>query len=584
MKTQKRAGRPIRAPDRTVIGGLRILSNQLLELAGRGLPRVEFLRDLSVALIDFFGCDEVEVWLRAGDEPLRYEIIRRTEEEFSFDIVPAPRDERGETGVPEGTRKGLGRICRAVLSGGVGSSVPFFTTQGSFWIGDTRNPAVFGSAADRELGLQELSQATDHGSLAVIPLVVGEEIVGLLQLGSRQQYFFTEFEVAFYEGFAQTLGVMLLNQRARAALRERVKELECLYGMARIVEEPGISLEAVLAKIAALLPPAWQYPDITQGRIVLDRHSYSTPGFRESPYRQTADIVVGGKRRGKIEVVYSESRPELDEGPFLHEERTLLQTVAREVALIIERRQTEEEKARLQQQLRHADRLATIGQLAAGVAHELNEPLGSILGFAQLTRKCQGLPDQVQQDIERIEKASLHAREVVRKLMLFARQMPPQKAEVDANQLVEEGLYFLESRCAKEGIELIRSLGPKLRTITADRSQLHQVLVNLVVNAIQAMPGGGTLTVSTRAAGEEEVSITVEDTGTGMSQEALEQIFVPFFTTKDVTEGTGLGLAVVHGIVSSHGGTIRVESEPGRGSRFEIRLPVAARDHEEGKT
>lgn len=582
MEREKSEEVATHATDRTVIGGLRALSNQLLQLAGGGLPRVEFLRELSVALIGFFACDEVEVWLRGGDEPLRYEIIRRTGEEFSFDIVQASGGRRGEVGIPQGARAGRERICRAVLSGEVDSSLPFFTRQGSFWIGDTRNPALFRCGEERDLGLQELSLATDYASLAIIPLVVGEEIVGLLQLASRQQYFFTEYEVAFFEGFAQTLGVMLLNQRARAALRERVKELECLYGIARVVDEPEISLDGVLAKIAALLPPAWQYPDITQGRIVLDGQPYGTAGFRESPHKQTADIVVGGKRRGGIEVVYTEPRPELDEGPFLREERNLLRTVAREVALIIERRQTEEEKARLQAQLRHADRLATIGQLAAGVAHELNEPLGSILGFAQLTKKCDGLPDQAHQDIERIEKASLHAREVVRKLMLFARQMPPQKAEVDANQLVEEGLYFLESRCAKEGIKLVRSLGSSLPTITADRSQVHQVLVNLVVNAIQAMPGGGTLTVGTRAEGEDQVSITVEDTGAGMSEEVLEQIFVPFFTTKDVTEGTGLGLAVVHGIVSSHGGTIRVESEVGRGSRFEIRLPVAAPELEEG--
>lgn len=146
----------------------------------------------------------------------------------------------------------------------------------------------------------------------------------------------------------------------------------------------------------------------------------------------------------------------------------MLDTVARQVALIIERRQTEEDKLKLQEQLRHADRLATIGQLAAGVAHELNEPLGSILGFAQLAKKCPGLPKQAEQDIEKIVNASLHAREVVKKLLIFARQMPTQKTKVNLNQIVEEGLYFLESRCVKQGIKLIRSLSPNLPEITAD--------------------------------------------------------------------------------------------------------------------
>jgi two-component system NtrC family sensor kinase len=141
------------------------------------------------------------------------------------------------------------------------------------------------------------------------------------------------------------------------------------------------------------------------------------------------------------------------------------------------------------------------------------------------------------------------------------------------NQVVEDGFYFLEGRCAKGGIQVIRKLAADLPEITADPAQLNQVLVNLVVNAVQAMPGGGTLTVSTRAS-DASAALIVEDTGAGMSEEIIEKIFLPFFTTKDVDEGTGLGLAVVHGIVTAHGGLIDVESHPGRGARFEVHLPV----------
>jgi signal transduction histidine kinase len=151
--------------------------------------------------------------------------------------------------------------------------------------------------------------------------------------------------------------------------------------------------------------------------------------------------------------------------------------------------------------------------------------------------------------------------------------MPLQKMPVKLNQVVEEGLHFLESRCTKAGIELVRTLEPDLPEISADPSQLQQVLVNLVVNAIQASPSGGKLTIETHG-GPDYVSLAVIDTGTGMSEEVKSKIFTPFFTTKDVDEGTGLGLAVVHGIVTSHRGIIHVESEAGRGSRFEVRLPV----------
>jgi len=364
-----------------------------------------------------------------------------------------------------------------------------------------------------------------------------------------------------------------LSHAVEAALRERVKELTCLYGIAQIAGRPGISLDAILQGIVELLPAAWQYPEITFATIVLDGRSYSTSGFRECRQKQIAEIVVSGAPRGMVEVVYAEGRPELDEGPFLKEERNLIDAIARQVALVVERRQAEEDSSKLQDQLRHADRLATIGVLAAGVAHELNEPLGNILGFAQLAKKCRGLPDSAKHDIEKIESASLHAREVIKKLLIFARQMPPEKRQVNLNHVVEEGLYFFEARCAKAGIELECSLAPGLPEITADAAHLNQVVVNLVMNALQAMPEAGKLTVRTQVCAH-DVCLIVEDTGTGMSEEVLERVFVPFFTTKDVGEGTGLGLPVVHGIVTSHGGTIQVESKVGRGTRFEIRLPV----------
>jgi signal transduction histidine kinase len=249
------------------------------------------------------------------------------------------------------------------------------------------------------------------------------------------------------------------------------------------------------------------------------------------------------------------------------------------VALVVEGRQAEDQRQRLQEQLYHADRLATLGKLTAGFAHELNEPLGSILGFAQLARDAAGLPPQVGSDLDKILKASLHAREIIKKLMFFGRQTPPGMVAVDLNETVREGLSFIEPRITSQRIRVIQQLDPNLPRVIADRGQILQVLVNLTVNATQAMPEGGTLTLTTRSEAD-KVLLGVEDTGVGMSEEILRQIFVPFFTTKDVGQGTGLGLSVVHGIVSAHGGAITVTSEPGQGSRFEVRLPAAGANHE----
>lgn len=541
-----------------------ILSYQILNYANLDLPRVDFLRKISKMLIDFSECNSIELWLIVGGKQNSCEIISRTKKSFHFKIISYIQ--RKNNYITSGSKaySDLERLCNDVMTGHTDPSLPFFTKNCAFWIGDV----------EKKIPLYDLKINKNYKSFAIIPLVVGDERIGLLQLNSRKKYLFNKFKIEIYEKFAKTLGLALINQRSQAALRERVKELTCLYGISRIVEQPEVSLENILQNTVELLPPAWQYPKITHGRISLDNQVYSTPGFKESPYKQTADIVVNRKKRGSIEVVYLKEKSQLDEGPFLKEERNLIDNISRELALIIERRESKEEKIRLREQLRHSDRLATIGQLTAGVAHELNEPLSNILGFAQLAKKCTGLPKQADKDIENIVTSSLYAREIIKKLMLFTRQTPSQKTTISLNQVVEDGLYFLESRCRKEGIEVFKTLLLDLPLIQADPSQLNQVLVNLVVNAIQAMSGGGILTLKTIAS-ETYVSLIVEDTGIGINDELLKQIFIPFFTTKDVGQGTGLGLSVVHGIVTSHRGSIRVESKVGCGSKFEIKFPVS---------
>ncbi|MBP1776606.1 MAG: sensor histidine kinase [candidate division NC10 bacterium] len=379
------------------------------------------------------------------------------------------------------------------------------------------------------------------------------------------------------ERVAILLGITLATHRTQAALVERVKELTCLHGIARAVGQHQADLPTILQEVAGLLPPAWQYPEVARAWIVLDGRFYSTPGFEKVSASQCAEIVVRGQKRGRVAVVYAEPRPPADEGPFLKEERTLIDSVAHELGSLVGRRTIEEERVRLQEQVRHADRLATIGELSAGVAHELNEPLATMLGFAQLCRKHPGLPPPAMADLDKIVAATLHAREIVKKLMLFARERPPVQERIKLERVITEGLGFVESRAATADVEIRRRIESNLPEVCGDPNQLVQVLVNLAVNAIQAMPTGGALTVEAYAE-DDCVVLAVEDQGVGMTPEAARRVFEPFFTTKDVGEGTGLGLSVVHGIMTSHGGTIRVQSEPGQGSRFEVRLPIMLPD------
>lgn len=362
------------------------------------------------------------------------------------------------------------------------------------------------------------------------------------------------------------------DRAVERALKERVKELTCLYGIAQVAERRTLELGQKLQAITNLLPAAWQFSELCSARLTLDGETFASPAFLEGAHRQAADVTIAGRPRGWVEVFYRGDPPVADEGPFLAEERSLIREVARQVGLVVEAHEAERAGAQMAEKLRRADRLALVGQLAAGVAHELNEPLVAILGYAELIQQSFGLPDRTARDLAGIVKASLHAREVVRKLLLFARQAPVEKSSVDLNQVVRDALLMLETRLRQGDVKTVFKAAPELPRLLADASQLQQVVLNLCVNALQAMPDGGALEIRTgrRDGG---LTLAVSDTGRGMNEVVLHQLFTPFFTTKGVGQGTGLGLSVVHGIVTGHGGSLHVESTPGQGTRFEVFLP-----------
>ena len=536
-----------------------VLSHRVLHYANQGVLRIEFQQEVSKIIMDFSGCDAVELWVKEHGNYFRSELKRGVRGKFFFKVKTCLQNAKGKAIPDREDRSNLFPLFNRIIHGQI-------------------NSPQIRSVKKKGKGLHE---SDDYSSFLITPIREDHGNVGLLELKSVHLDYFSKDDLKPYEDFSRSLGIALAHCQAQGDLRERVKELTCLYGIARLDTQSSLSLGEILQGIVELLPPAWLYPEIAHARIMLNGDFFSTKGFHEGQEQQRADILIGGQCRGSVEVTYLEEKPELDEGPFLREERGLLDTVAREISNIIMGKQAEQDKANLEEQVRHADRLATIGQLAAGVAHELNEPLGSILGFAQLAQKCPGLPPQAERDIEKILNASLYARDIVRKLLIFAREVPPQKIKVNLNQSVEEALNFFRSRFAKEGIELICSLSPDLPDVDGDPSQLNQVIINLMVNALQAMPHGGDLRIQTLP-GENQVSLIIKDTGVGMSEEVLKKIFTPFFTTKEVGHGTGLGLPVAHGIILSHGGSIKVKSRVGQGTRFEIRLPIEETHGKEG--
>jgi len=548
-------------------------SREILDHTNESMPRIDFLRKILKMLLEFCGCDTVEIFLKENGNFMNYKILHKDNNSFQYNSNSLKLDFAKDSHQMSQKSDVISQLYINIMEQRFDKGLSVFSTTGSFWTNNMEDTFYNVLASTKEYKNTSWNTNTECLSLALIPLLFVDNVIGIVKLMSRQLNYFTIDEIEQYEGVSQNLGIALVNHNAQSALLERVKELTCLYNISQLTDQQELSLKEILKSIVKLLPGAWQYPESTVGSIELDGHIFSTAEFKQNGQMQIADIIVNGKWRGVVKIVYLEKKPELDEGPFLREERNLIDAIARQITFIVEQKEAEENKLNLQEQIRHADRLATIGQLGAGVAHELNEPLGNILGFAQLIKKCPALPDVANQDADKIIAATLNAREVIKKLLLFARQMPPKKDKINLNQIISDGLYLFETRCAKGSIELVRLPLPNLPEIIGDQVQLNQVLVNLVVNAIQAMPNGGKLTIETDAEND-YVNLIIEDTGIGMSKEVLEKIFNPFFTTKDINEGTGLGLAVVHGIITSHHGRIKVSSIVGEGSRFKIKLPI----------
>jgi len=485
-------------------------------------------------------------------------------------------------------------------------------------------------------------------------------------------------------------------------LGERVKELNCVYGVCRLIQTPGISLQDVLRGAAELIPSACQYPEITSARITVERQAFEAGAGGEAVVaRLAANIIVLGKPVGAIEVRYHEKRPENDEGPFLAEERSLLDAIARRLGEAIERKRAEQalydseerfravfetaqasifikdcdlrythvnpemeklfglsaseliaktdeelfgqeagqhvrevdsrvvagesvaeedtkpvagvphtfyvtkqpirdssgeitglcgiahditEHKELEEQLRQSQKMEAVGQLAGGLAHDFNNMLTAVTVNAGLLLRKIDDSSPLHRHASEIRTAANQAGSLTHQLLAFSHRQVLQPQVLDLNDVVTDIQPMLR-RLVEEDIELVTHLDPELEHIEADPGQIEQVIMNLAVNARDAMPDGGKLTIETLNVHLDEnhvrhhpdnevgphVMLVVNDTGVGMTQETLSRVFDPFFTTKE--EGTGLGLSTVYGIVKQSGGSIHAYSEPGQGTTFKVYLP-----------
>jgi PAS domain S-box-containing protein len=232
-------------------------------------------------------------------------------------------------------------------------------------------------------------------------------------------------------------------------------------------------------------------------------------------------------------------------------------------------------RVRLEEQLQHSEKMASIGLLAAGVAHEVNTPLTGISSYTQMLREQVGPADAKSELLEKIEKQAFRAAKIINSLLNFSRAGRPEPESLDINKLVLDVLSLLEHQLEKSRIKVRKELALELPLVRGNENRLQQVFFNLILNARDAMPHGGWLTLATQA-DDDTVIVEVKDTGTGIKREHIKRIYDPFFTTKGIGRGTGLGLSVSYGILQEHGGGIFVDSVPGKGTTFQVALPALA--------
>jgi two-component system NtrC family sensor kinase len=415
--------------------------------------------------------------------------------------------------------------------------------------------------------------ATTIKGVAIVPISRRGERIGAVTIGTKHERLFTAADLERIEAMGDLLSVSLENAELVETLRQAEWRFRTLFRAApdavftvlqsgrireandAVREVTGLDpLQVVGRPVGDLVGDA----DKERFRVALKATFDGTPtrvevAFQHEPHTR------GGVAVRRLVALAMSRLPEADPPSVL--------LVGRDV--------TSEREMRVR--LMESDRLAAVGELVAGVAHEVNNPLSSISAFAQLLLRDGGLTAAQRDSIEVIKSETVRASQVVKDLLAFARRSEPQREPVDLNGVVQRTLRLRQYQLTSNKIEVESELAAELPAVVGDARQLQQVCLNLVTNAIQAMASlgsGGTLLIETRRDGP-HVVLEMCDTGPGISDVVKAHIFEPFFTTKGEGEGTGLGLSVSYGIVTAHGGTIGVPATSTSGTTFRVTLPAA---------
>jgi two-component system NtrC family sensor kinase len=382
------------------------------------------------------------------------------------------------------------------------------------------------------------------------------------------------------QGAIDQFWILEENARLLAIIEDRNSELERLnrelddklasrsQALLRAAQEWRTCFDAIGDPLAIVRTGGC---DVIRANTAFARAASVTPGmlpglrcvdhaFGTLPCPVRCAMPAAGAER---ETVFGERTWLVRSFPFAAEDEGAIVVVYKDVT----------DEREVSRRLFHAEKMSAVGQLAGGVAHEINNPLGGILAFAQLMSREERSEEDAE-NLRLIQDAAMRAKRIVESLLRFSRRpRNEEKGPVDLGQVVEETLFLIQPQLKEGRIELVRSYDAAVAQGNAN--QLHQIALNLIVNALQAMAGEGTLTVGAAPAGDGRVKLWVADTGPGVRPEHAKRIFEPFFTTKAEGQGTGLGLSICYQIAEEHGGVIRLEPPEHRGACFVLELPAA---------
>ncbi len=535
-------------------------------------------------------CEAVGIRYRKGDDYPYFETRG-----FPSEFVEAESRLCEYDGNNEVVRDNMGNpvlecMCGNVIRGRFNPALPFFTPNGSFWTNSTTELLSGTSEADRQSRTRNRCHGEGYESVALIPLRYGGQNIGLLQVNDKRAGCFSPKLIALLERLASSMAVGLVQKQSAEALQENKAFITAVMdnlpiGIAVNSVNPQVKFSYMntnFCRIYRVRPEDLTEPDKFWDAV------YEDPVFREQIKKRVLDDCASG----------DPDRMHWDDVPLIRENQETSYISALNTPLPAEgvmisivwdttaRKQAEEEKIKLQDQLNQSQKIESVGRLAGGVAHDFNNMLGVILGHAELALGHIGTEHAIYNDLQEIRRAAQRSADLTRQLLAFARKQTISPVALDLNHTISSMLKLLR-RLIGEDIELVWKPGTGLWPVKMDPSQIDQILANLCVNARDAISGLGRMIIETanvtfdaKYCSEHSgivigdfVMLAVSDDGCGMSREVQENLFEPFFTTKELGKGTGLGLATVFGAVKQNNGFINVYSEPGMGTIFKIYLP-----------